>query len=109
MNKNQQQAMNEYVKDNFTKVEREIYSDYSSFDMTGNKLRSCNAIVYETKNFFVLRSYRTIVAFIDKMTGQKFDVLRLVYGYTSTSAQHISKFFRDYGDFRVNVYTYREV
>ena len=107
--KSAQKAMNDYVLNYYAEVEQEIYTNYSNFDMTGVKLRSCNAIVYETKNFFVLRSYKTIVAFIDKMTGQKFDVLRYVYGYTSTSCQHINKFFHDYGDFRVSTYTYREV
>lgn len=61
------------------------------------KLRSCTAEVIITDKYYFLRSYNTIVAFIDRNTDTLVDVLRLVYGYTSTSAQHISKFNSDYG------------
>lgn len=61
------------------------------------KLRSCSAEVGETENYYVLRSYNTLVAFIDRRTDTLFDVLRFVYAYTATSAQHISKFRHDYG------------
>lgn len=62
------------------------------------RLRSCTAWAYETSNYYFLRSYNTIIAFIDKTTDTCYDVLRLVYGYTSTSAQHIVKFRHDYGN-----------
>lgn len=60
--------------------------------------RRCSAQVGVTNDgeFTYLRSYRTIVCFIDNLTGEAFDVLRTVYGYTATSAQHISKFLHDY-------------
>ena len=61
-----------------------------------HRLRSCQATVIETSNFTVLKSYYTIVCFIDKRTDIMYDVLRTVYGYTATSAQHIAKFKRDY-------------
>lgn len=61
------------------------------------RLRSCSAWVYETTNYYFLRSYNTIIACIDKTTDTCYDVLRMVYGYTSTSAQHIAKFRHDYG------------
>ena len=61
------------------------------------RLRSCNAEVITTEKYFILRSYKTTVAFIKRDTDCMYDVLRLVYGYTSTSAQHIRKFERDYG------------
>ena len=63
------------------------------------RLRRCKAIVYHTidSEFIVLQSYNTIVAFIDLETHEAFDILRTQYGYTPTSAQHISKFFEDYG------------
>ena len=109
MSKIQQQAMNEYVLKNFSRFKAEIQEENKGFFNEWSRLRNCTAYVKESKNFFILRSYNTIVAFIDKRTGQKFDFLRYVYGYTSTSCQHINKFFRDYGDFRVNVYTYRKV
>ena len=61
------------------------------------RLRHSAAWVHETDDFYFLRSYDTIVAFIDKSTDTLYDVLRYVYGYTATSAQHISKFDHDYG------------
>jgi hypothetical protein len=63
----------------------------------GTRLRSCQAYVYETPSFYVLRSYNTVVAIIEKSTDICYDFLRGVYGYTNTSAQHISKFDKDYG------------
>ena len=63
----------------------------------GKRLRTCQAYVYETPSFYVLRSYNTVVAIIEKSTDTCYDFLRYVYEYTSTSAQHISKFDKDYG------------
>lgn len=77
----------------------------------GTRLRTCQAYVYETPSFYVLRSYNTVVAIIEKSTDTCYDFLRLVYGYTSTSAQHISKFNNDYGskwDYNKR-FTYRDV
>lgn len=62
----------------------------------GKRLRTCQAYVYETPSFYVLRSYNTVVAIIEKSTDTCYDFLRAVYGYTNTSAQHISKFDKDY-------------
>ena len=64
----------------------------------GKRLRTCQAMVYETPSFYVLRSYNTVIAFIYKKTDTCYDFLRAVYGYTNTSAQHISKFDKDYGE-----------
>lgn len=63
---------------------------------TTKRLRSCTATVIETNNYWILRSYNTIVAVTSKNTGVCYDVLRIVYGYTATSAQHIAKFCHDY-------------
>lgn len=63
----------------------------------GTRLRTCQAYVYETRSFYVLRSYNTVVAIIEKSTDTCYDFLREVYGYTITSAQHIYKFDKDYG------------
>lgn len=71
------------------------------------RLRTCSAKVLETPSFFILRSYNTVVAVIDKCTGSTWDVLRMVYGYTATSAQHIAKFSNDYGTGKR--YTWREI
>lgn len=63
----------------------------------GKRLRSCSACVFETEGFYILRSYGTYVAVIRKYDDVMVDALRLVYGYTATSAQHIVKFSHDYG------------
>lgn len=63
-----------------------------------NRLRKCKAMVFEFDDCYILQSYRTIVAGIRKDTGEEFNFLRMVYGYTSTSAHHIAKFFADYGN-----------
>lgn len=65
--------------------------------LAGKRLRKCQATVYESENFYLLESYATIVAVIEKETDIFADVLRLVYGYTATSSQHISKFRHTYG------------
>lgn len=71
------------------------------------RLRTCTAYVYKDHNgYTVLRSYNTFVAFITP-NGDFVDVLRLVYGYTATSAKHIRKFENDYGTNCKNYYTYR--
>ena len=76
------------------------------------RLRSCQAYVYETKHFYILRSYNTFIACISKKTDVLYDNLRREYGYTSTSAQHVSKFSKDFGIATWGCetrYTYREV
>lgn len=98
-----------------------ILTDINRFCVTGDfkRLRSCSAEVApvidaETGEllYYVLRSYRTIVAAIDVRTDTLYDFLRYVYGYTSTSAQHISKFNQDYGMGKwgcTNRLTYRDI
>ena len=75
------------------------------------RLRSCSAWVFETDNFYLLKSYDTFIAAIDKRSNTTVDVLRLVYGYTSTSAQHISKFWQDYTPYPLDSprYTWRDI
>lgn len=90
------------------KVQERINSEVIRFMQANNdeiyshkakptQLRRCSADVYETENMYVLRSYSTIIAVIDKTTDTLYDFLRYVYGYTATSAQHIAKFKHDYG------------
>lgn len=73
-----------------------LYEFLSTFPHHWTQLRYCSADVGYTRNFFVLRSYATNVAFIDRRSGICYDILRAVYGYTATSAQHIHKFAEDY-------------
>lgn len=56
------------------------------------RLGYCNAYVCVRGEWVALKSYDTIVALFNPATGILYDVLRLVYGYTATSAQHIAKF-----------------
>ena len=58
--------------------------------------RYCKATVGRAGKYVYLRSYDTVVAFINTVTGEGYDILRTEYGYTSTSAQHIAKFFNYY-------------
>lgn len=76
------------------------------------RLNSCSAWMYgvtvDNKQYVVLRSYRTVVAIWDAEEGIIIDALREVYGYTNTSAQHISKFTKwvdsRYSNFKPCVY-----
>lgn len=55
------------------------------------KLYSCNAEIWECEGMLVLVSYGTPIAvYTDEWS--LYDCLRVVYGYTATSSQHISKF-----------------
>lgn len=108
MKKQEQERINNYVLKNYDVFKDEKADEYWNYPR--KQLRTCSAEVYETKDFIVLRSYNTIVAFYNKHTNEFFDVLRYVYGYTATSAQHISKFCADYGKrYAVNDYTYRDI
>lgn len=61
------------------------------------RLNTCQAWTYEAGYLIVLVSYKTEVACIDIRTGICYDYLRKVYGYTSSSAQHIAKFMKKFG------------
>ena len=76
--------------------------------ISAKRLRTCSAMVFDCGTHYILRSYHTLVAAIRKDTGDEFDFLRMVYGYTNTSAQHIAKFFNDYGNGGKR-YTWRNV
>lgn len=77
---------------------KELYPYGMPYNAKGARLRSSTADVFETRSFYILRSYNTIIAGIGKATDTCFDFLRKVYGYTATSAQHVSKFDHDYGN-----------
>ena len=94
MKKEEQRIINDSILREWEKASQEL--EYSS-EYAINRLRSCSAEVLTTEHYYFLKSYNTIVAFIDKNTDTCYDVLRYVYGYTSTSGKHIAKFRRDYG------------
>ena len=92
MKKSEQIVINEKVKKAI-----DLFNKLGGVDhKSAKRLRSCSAYVYDDENYYVLRSYNTIIAIIDTATDTLYDFLRLVYGYTSTSAQHIAKFDHDY-------------
>lgn len=95
MRKQEQVKINSFVEEVWNQAISEFHKEYGTVEPV--RLRSCNAWVLETHNYYFLQSYNTVVAFIDKKDDVLYDVLRLVYGYTSTSAQHIAKFCNDYG------------
>lgn len=91
MTRQEQLIINDYCEREIPIVESELANIVSV-----KRLRTCNAYVYETDGYYILRSYSTFVAFIRKDDCECFDILRKVYGFTSTSSQHIAKFKHDY-------------
>ena len=70
-------------------IENALYSVFNN----GKKrcrLYSCSAEIWEYKGILALISYGTPIAVYTD--GALYDCLRVVYGYTATSAKHISKF-----------------
>lgn len=66
------------------------------YDLQEDPFRRCKASVGVVGRYIYLRSYDTVVAFIDTINDVGYDILRTEYGYTATSAQHIAKFFKEY-------------
>lgn len=85
---------------------KQIYNRYNGLIGAKQRLNSCNAWIGSCDGYVFLISYNTLVAFID-YKGNLYDVLRLVYGYTATSAKHIAKFRNQFS--HVSEYTWREV
>lgn len=88
-NKRCAQAYNEALKELMELNDKE--------PVKGVRLNKCSAMVFKTPHWYILKSYETYVAVIERDTDTLYDCLRLVYGYTATSAQHISKFNHAYG------------
>lgn len=106
MKKSEQRAINKKVE-----YELEHYNGITEqweIKVVG-RLRHCQAYVYETAFYYVLRSYNTVVAIISKRDMTLYDFSRYVYGYTATTAQHIAKFANEYGISPSDRYTWKEV
>lgn len=95
MNKKEQEIINERAEQMFKSAINEL-GVYALCGLEGKRLRSCQAQIIETQNYYILQSYSTYVACISKGTGECADVLRKVYGYTSSSAKQIAYFRSDY-------------
>ena len=107
MKKAEQREINEVAESVYAHAMDELTKEYGTwwkYDAPCFKLRSCKAYVYETESYYILQSYRTIVAVLEKQTNTVYDVLRTEYGFTRTSAQHIAKFSKDYAS-RGHVHT----
>ncbi len=101
MRKAEQTKINRKVEE----VERSIALE-KCWGQPATQLNKCNAWIYHAENGAqILRSYNTVVAVI--LDGVCYDFLRMVYGYTPTSAKQISKFASQYG--AREVLTWREV
>lgn len=108
MKKSVQISMNKLVLDNFNKALDDLQTYTSAHDVPMKRLRSSSACVLETDNYYLLCSYNTIVAVIDKSDLICYDAMRYVYGYTATSAKHIAKFAHDYSpDYEYSCTCYR--
>lgn len=107
MRKSEQQLINNKVLEAV-----KHYNESSEKVIKSKQLRTCSASVAETDSYYVLTSYKTVIAIIEKTTDTLYDFLRYVYGYTNTSGHHISKFSKDYGDGKwgcIKVLTYRDI
>lgn len=102
MTEREQIIINDYCEKELSKVEAELGKI-----MSMRRLHMCQAYVYETERYYILKSVSTIVAFIRKSDGECFDILRIVHGHSATSAQHIAKFKKDYH--AVSAQIWREV
>ena len=112
MKREEQAITNQWVEYNLDVYKDYIdHIDYNILVNCQKRLRYCSAYVFDTPEYIILLSYSTVVAFIKKSSNEFFDVLRYVYGYTSTSSQHISKFRHDYftGDMKIGYHTWREI
>ena len=81
---------NEDAKSYYEGIESVLYSVFTN-GKRRCKLYSCNAEIRKCMGILVLVSYGTPIA-VYTDDGSLYDCLRVVYGYTATSSQHISKF-----------------
>ena len=102
MTRREQLIINDYCEREISIVSGELGKVLSV-----RRLHKCQAYVYETDSYYLLKSYATFVAFIRKYDGECFDILRNVHGYSANIAQHIAKFKNDYH--AVSTQTWRAV
>lgn len=112
MKKSEQMRINELCEIMWANAITEYEQEYRNLVTPWSRLRSCQAWTVETEHYIFLKSYKKIIAVIDKTSDTLYDLLRGVYGYTHTSALHINKFDNDMGIGKYgceNRYTYRKV
>lgn len=107
MKKQEQLSINSKIELDMDKY-NDIFCNTPDHEMPPKvRLSHCQAWTQGFEGFTVLWSYKTAIAVYDKSTDTLYDILRGVYGYTATSAQHIAKFRNMCNP--ANVLTYREV
>ena len=107
MKKQEQLSINRKIEIDLGKYYEVFYNTPSDKMPPKVRLNHCQAWTQDFEAVTVLWSYNTAVAVYDKTNDTLYDVLRAVYGYTATSAQHIAK-FRNLCN-PANVLTYRGV
>lgn len=107
MKKQEQIFINSKMTIALDKINEAIYDTPNDKMPPKVRLNHCQAWTQEFEGFTILWSYNTAVAVYDKVNDTLYDVLRGVYGYTATSAQHIAKFRNICKP--AHVLTYREV
>lgn len=103
--KDMQKLENQLVENAWEKAKKVWYNAPKRLEEF-ERLNYCQAKTYQTSGYSFLISYNTIVAFVDD-SGNLYDVLRLVYGYTATSTMHITRFKNKFRN--VSEHTWREV
>ena len=91
-----QEAINNEVKLALSKYQDEISEAYSMNNW--KQLYNCNATTIQTENLYILKSYNTIIAFIERSSNIAFYFIDIVYSgkERTTSRQHFSKFIKQY-------------
>lgn len=107
VNKQEQEVINYLSKNLYEMAMNEACDEWGFTNpeicLNAKQLNKCNARIYETENFYILESYSTFVAVIEKATGIFADVKFMVYNFEAaghtchTTTQHIAKFRRAYG------------
>lgn len=105
MTKKQKEFNNRYALDLWNMCETLIRQGIVQ-QAWSKRLAYCRATVIcythkDEPSIYMLKSYNTVVACVIVNSGCVYgvDMLRYVYGYTATSAQHIAKFFNHYVDY----------
>lgn len=106
MTKREIQKLENQLVEQAWEMAKQVYQRYDGLLEEKQRLDYCKAWIGSCEGFIFLVSYNTLVAFID-YRGNFYGVLRLVYGYTATSAKHISKFRHQFS--HISEHTWREV
>lgn len=75
----------------YSNIESILYAVFNNGKKRCN-LYYCNAEIWECMGFLALVSYGIPIALCTPDDGTLYDCLRIVYGYTATSSQHVFKF-----------------